>query len=86
MGPRFDHHLFFDPFQILIIFYDSPDLPVAMGFLKTLPHLLECSKNLTFLPLEAFYEANIHIGIKTTLFLPLEAFYEEEVRPLQLPW
>ena len=47
LGPRFDHHLFFDPFQILIIFYDAPDLPVAMGFLKTLPHLLECSKTQT---------------------------------------
>ena len=48
LGPRFDHHLLIEPFQVLISFYDAPDLPVAMGFLKTFPHVLECSTNANY--------------------------------------
>ena len=44
MRLKFDHPLFVDPFQILISSKDAPDPPVAMGFLKTLPHFARMLK------------------------------------------
>ena len=74
MGPRFDHHLF--PTVRLIP-------PWLWASKKSFLILLECSKNTNYmknvflnfeskqldsLPPEAFYEANIHIGIEQMTF------------------